>query len=131
MDALSEALRAVRVTSALFFNGEFSAPWRFETPSQDKVAPVVSPGSEHLVLFHLVTDGHARVRASGQEEVALTAGDIVAFPHGDAHQLWNGRTTKLFPGKRLLPKLAAGEMATEKWGANGPVTRIICGYRGC
>jgi AraC-like DNA-binding protein len=131
MDALSEALRAVRVTSALFFNGEFSAPWRFKTPSQDKVAPLVSPGSEHLVLFHLVTDGHATARTSGEEEVALTAGDIVAFPHGDAHELWNGRTTRLFPGKRLLPKLSAGEVATEKWGGNGPVTRIICGYFGC
>jgi AraC-like DNA-binding protein len=31
----------------------------------------------------------------------------------------------------LLPKLAADEMATEKWGGNGPVTRIICGYFGC
>jgi hypothetical protein len=26
MDALSEAMRAVRVTGALFFNGEFAAP---------------------------------------------------------------------------------------------------------
>src|SRR5687767_7292203 len=65
MDALSEAMRAVRLTSALFFNGEFSAPWRFATPAQDKVAPVVSPQSERLVLFHLVTDGEATARTAG------------------------------------------------------------------
>ncbi len=131
MDALSEAMRAVRVTSALFFNGEFSAPWRFAQPSQDKVAASVSPESERLVLFHLVTDGHATARTAGHDEVALTAGDIVVFPHGDAHEMWNGRTSKLFPATRLLPKLAKGEMAAEKWGGNGPVTRIICGYLDC
>lgn len=131
MDALSEALRVVRITSALFFNGEFAAPWRFATPPQDKVAPVVSPESEHLVLFHLVTDGSATARTADHDEVALTAGDIVAFPHGHAHELWNGRTSELFPGARLLPKLKNGELATEKWGGDGPVTRIVCGYFGC
>lgn len=131
MDALSEAMRAVRVTSALFFNGEFSAPWRFATPSQDKVAPTVSPDSERLVLFHLVTDGEAIARTDGHDDVVLTAGDIVVFPHGDAHEMWNGRTSKRFPATRLLPKLAKGELAAEKWGGSGAVTRIICGYLGC
>jgi AraC-like DNA-binding protein len=131
MDALSEAMRAVRITSALFFNGEFTAPWRFATPSQDRVAPTVSPQSERLVLFHLVTDGHATARTAAHDEVSLTAGDIVVFPHGDAHEMWNGRTSKLFPATRLLPKLAKGELAAEKWGGNGPATRIICGYLGC
>ncbi|RPH48361.1 MAG: AraC family transcriptional regulator, partial [Lysobacterales bacterium] len=126
-----EAMRAVRVTSALFFNGEFAAPWRFATPAQDRVAATVSPDSERLVLFHLVTDGNATARAAGHDEVALTAGDIVVFPHGDAHEMWNGRTSRLFPATRLLPKLAKGELAAEKWGGNGPVTRIICGYLGC
>lgn len=131
MDALSEALRVVRITSALFFNGEFAAPWRFATPAQDKVTPVVSPQSERLVLFHLVTEGAATARTADHDEVMLSAGDIVAFPHGHAHELWNGHTSALFPGHRLLPTLAKGELATEKWGGDGPVTRIICGYFGC
>ena len=48
MDALSEAMRAVRVTGALFFNGEFAAPWRFATPAQDQIRPKISPDSERL-----------------------------------------------------------------------------------
>lgn len=131
MDALSEAMRAVRITSALFFNGEFSAPWRFATPAQDKLAPVVSPGSERLVLFHLLTDGQATARTADHDEVALTAGDIVVFPRGDAHELWNGRTSKRFPGSRLVPRLSKGEFATERWGGGGTVTGIVCGYLGC
>lgn len=131
MDALSEAMRAVRITGALFFNGEFAAPWRFITPVQDQLRPVISPESDRLVLFHLVTEGHASARTSGHGEVSLAAGDIVVFPHGDAHELWNGKASRLFPGERLLPKLAKGELAAEKWGGDGPVTRIICGYLGC
>lgn len=118
MDALSEAMRAVRVTGALFFNGEFAAPWRFATPAQDQIGPKISPDSERLVLFHLVTDGHASARAAGHDEVSLAPGDIVVFPHGDAHEMWHGRTSKVFPGTRLLPKLAKGELAAEKWGGN-------------
>jgi AraC-like DNA-binding protein len=131
MDALSEAMRAVRVTGALFFNGEFAAPWRFATPAQDQIRSRISPDSERLVLFHLVTEGHATARIAGHDEVSLVPGDIIVFPHGDAHEIWQGRTSKLFPGARLLPKLANGEVAAEKWGGNGPVTRIICGYLGC
>lgn len=131
MDALSEALRAVRVTSALFFSGEFSAPWRFATPSQDKVSAVVSPESERLVLFHFVTEGRATAGTADHDEVDLAAGDIVVFPRGDAHELWNGQASGLFPGERLLPKLSQGEFATEKWGGNGPLTRVVCGYFGC
>ena len=131
MDALSEAMRAVRITGALFFNGEFAAPWRFATPAQEQIRPTISPDSERLVLFHLVTEGQASARVAGHDEVGLDAGDIVVFPHGDAHELWHGRTSRLFPGKRLLPALAKGELATEKWGGDGPVTRIICGYLGC
>jgi AraC-like DNA-binding protein len=63
--------------------------------------------------------------------VILVPGDIVVFPYGDAHEMWNGRTTTLFPSARILPKLAKGELAGEKWGGKGPVTQIICGYFGC
>ncbi|MEO8411554.1 MAG: hypothetical protein ABI478_13380, partial [Propionivibrio sp.] len=39
MDALSQTLNAVRMTGAIFFNAEFTAPWGFTTPSAPKVAP--------------------------------------------------------------------------------------------
>ena len=131
MDALSEALRAVRVTSAFFFSGEFTAPWRFATPAQDKLAPRLAPESEHLVLFHLVTDGVASARTRGHDNLSLAPGDVVIFPHGDAHEMWNGQGAKLFPSTRLSPSLAQGDLAHERWGGGGPMTRIICGYFGC
>lgn len=131
MDALSEAMRAVRVTGALFFNGEFSAPWRFATPSQDAIRAAMASDSERLVLFHLVTEGRASARVDGRDALRLEAGDIVVFPHGNAHEVWHGRTSRLFPGARLASTLAQGGLATEKWGGGGDATRIVCGYLGC
>jgi AraC-like DNA-binding protein len=131
MDALSEALRSVHVTSALFFSGEFSAPWRFATPGQDKLAPTLSPESEHLVVFHLVTGGKATARTGGHDSVSLSSGDLVIFPHGDAHEMSNGKGAKLFPSTRLGLRLSRGELAHEKWGGGGAETGIVCGYFGC
>ena len=36
MDVLSEVLRVVRLEGALFFNGEFSAPWCFRSSDQPR-----------------------------------------------------------------------------------------------
>ena len=57
MDALSEALASVRMTGAIFYHAECTAPWGFRVPHVQKVAHVLAPGTERLVSYHLVTDG--------------------------------------------------------------------------
>src|SRR5487761_678806 len=94
MDVVSEVLRAVRLEGALFFNAEFSAPWCICTSQTAEMAPYLAPGAGHLILYHFLTDGHAYVRFAGGRREELTAGDIVVFPHGDAHILGNGSPEK-------------------------------------
>ncbi len=131
MDALSEALRGVRITGALFFNAEYGAPWGFASPPSATVAPLLAPGTEHLVFFHLLTEGQATASVPGHDGVPLQAGDIVVFPHGDAHHLWNGRVRELHDSSELLPKLLTGSVVSERGGGGGAVTRFVCGYFGC
>ena len=57
MDALSEALAAVRMTGAIFYHAECSSPWGFRVPPLHDVAHVLAPGTERLVSCHLVTEG--------------------------------------------------------------------------
>ena len=92
MDALSEALASVRMTGAIFYHAECTAPWGFAVPHLRKVAHMLAPGTERLVSYHLVTDGKAIVRFQGGEgDIAIAAGDILIIPHGDAHTVSNGR----------------------------------------
>ena len=85
MDVLSQALCAVRMTGAIFINAEFSAPWGFESPPARRLAPVLAPGAERLIVYHLVTEGEASARMGGMPPLSLAAGDVVIIPHGHPH----------------------------------------------
>src|SRR5690242_5744223 len=93
MDVLSEVLKAVRLDGALFYNGEFSAPWSVRSPQSSFVAPYVTAGSRHVIIYHLLTEGRAWARLEDGPLVSLAAGDLVVFPHGDAHLMGNGAYT--------------------------------------
>ena len=55
-----------------------------------RVTLTLAPGASHIVIYHLVVDGSARARLEGGPDVGLSPGDIVVFPHGDAHHLSGG-----------------------------------------
>ena len=94
MDVLSEVLKVVKLQGAMFFNGEFSSPWSFCSPPSHAVAPYVAPAAGHVIIYHLLTEGRASARLVDGERIILDAGDIVIFPHGDAHFIENGPPTK-------------------------------------
>jgi AraC-like DNA-binding protein len=131
IDPLSEALRGVRLTGAVFLDAELGSPWGFASPAASTVAHLLAPESEHLVLFHLLVEGRANARVPGHETLTLEPGDIVIVPRGDAHELWNGPVTELSDSSALLPQILGGSLLTERGGGDGPVTKFICGYIGC
>ncbi len=61
MDALSETLRVVRLVGAIFINGKFTAPWCYQSPHADALAPMLEPDAERIVIFHLITEGECHV----------------------------------------------------------------------
>lgn len=132
MDVLSELLKAVKLDGAVFFNGEFSAPWCVREPDSCTMASYLSARSTHVIIFHLISEGrgYARVEQDGRP-VPLTAGDIVMFPHGDAHLMGNGpAVTPIDSAKQLRQVLAEGRMLSQ-FGGGGELTRLICGYMTC
>lgn len=130
-DPLSEALRSVRLSGAIFLDAELSAPWGFASPPASAGARLLTPSADHLILFHLLVEGAATARIVGQGRVALEPGDIAVLPRGDAHELWNGRVTQLVDSSALLPKILEGTLVSERGGGGGPTTKFICGYIGC
>ena len=130
-DPLSEALRSVRLSGAIFLDAELSAPWGFASPPASAGARLIAPSAEHLILFHLLVEGEATARIPGQAGVALEEGDIAVLPRGDAHELWNGRGAELIDSSALLPRILEGGVVSERGGGGGRLTRFICGYIGC
>jgi len=102
MDALSEALRSVRMTGAIFLDAEFTAPWSFRSPLAQQAAPVVAPGTEQLIIYHLVIDGMAWVKIAGEPDLPVEAGEIVIIPHGEEHLFGNGTPDTVFDGAATL-----------------------------
>src|SRR5688572_23622268 len=117
-DLLSEALRSVRLTGAIFLDAELGMPWGFAAPPTSATAHLLAPTAEHLVLFHLLVEGRATARVPGYDSVALEAGDIVVLPRGDAHELWNGSVRELTDSSSLLPKILSGAIASERGGGS-------------
>ncbi|MGE5172184.1 MAG: AraC family transcriptional regulator [Rudaea sp.] len=94
-DPLSELLRAVRLRGAIFYYVDGIAPWVAEAPPAREIAPAILPGAEHLIEYHVVTQGNCWGAIAGEAPVALSAGDIIMFPQGDAHVMSSA------PGMRL------------------------------
>jgi AraC-like DNA-binding protein len=130
MDALSEALNAVRMTGAIFYHAECTAPWGFRVPHVQDVAHVLAPGTERLVSYHLVTEGRAVV-SFAESTVPVSAGDVLIIPHGDAHTVSNGSPSKFVDSGSTLGKFLAGDLTTMRLGGGGETTRFVCGYFGC
>jgi hypothetical protein len=59
MAAFSEMLSGVRLTGAMFFSAEFSAPWQLSTPHCRVLASTLAPGTPHIVIYHFVVDDTA------------------------------------------------------------------------
>ena len=129
MDALSEVLHAVKLEGALFFNAEFTAPWGVRSPSAAEVNAFLGRGGRHLIMFHLLTGGRAQTRVeNGTHSEELAAGDIVVFPHGDAHILSNGAPARIVDNGKHLKKVFSQGLTLCRDGGGGEATRFVCGY---
>ena len=122
MDALSETLRVVRLVGAIFINARFTAPWCYQSPRADAAAPLLEPGAERVVIFHLITEGECWVELAGQPALHLVAGDAILFPQGDAHRMTSQPGLQPASGARLDAVLARRPRQLA-YGGGGPTTR--------
>ena len=133
IDVLSDVLRAVRLTGAVYFDFDLSSPWVLEAPPSREIASRVMPGAQRVIEYHLIARGHAWGHAVGQEPIRLRQGDVLVFPQGDAHVLSSApgmRATApasltMFTRRSTLP------MVYEYGGGGAERADIICCFLGC
>jgi AraC-like DNA-binding protein len=131
-DTLSDVLRAVRLRGAVFFAVDATAPWVTETPAAPEIAPLIIPGADHLIDYHVVTSGSCWGGIVGEPAVRLEAGDIIVFPQGSAHVMSSA------PGMRGVPDVSVYRRSEEQRpmtirpdGGGRERAEVICGFLGC
>ena len=131
MDAFSEILGGVVLKGALFFSAEFSAPWAFNSPPAQDLAPVLAPRAPHLLIYHFLIEGSGVVRLENGSALRLEAGDVIVLPHGDAHEMCSAEGVGDKQTQAMLAKLQARDLSTMQAGGGGEVTRFVCGFMAC
>jgi AraC-like DNA-binding protein len=133
-DALSDIFRTVRMTGAVFFSVTAKAPWVAEQCSPEMVLPLILPGAEHMISYHIVTEGScfASLLDTDAEPIEIHAGEVIVFTRGDPHVMSSA------PGMRADPMCADSLVDgiqlpyVVSFGGDGPTTaKVICGFLAC
>lgn len=131
MDVLSDVLRVVRLSGAVFFTADFSSPWAIESPIPEKLPSAVTPGAECVVLFHILVDGECEVACQGHPVARMEAGDVIVFPRGDQHTMRSHRTIAATPITSILAPWTSDGPPQLSHGGGGTTSRFVCGYLNC
>ena len=136
MDAVSDVLRAVRLSGAVYLNGEFTEPWCVIGQGEAALYTAFLPRSERVVSYHLITEGRccAQLANDPNSVIHLNAGELLVVPQGEAHII--GSNLDLSPTS-AAPLLASqlettpGQVMKLSYGGGGTRTRLICGFLAC
>jgi AraC-like DNA-binding protein len=87
---------------------------------------------QHLISYHVVTAGHCFGGLIGEEPLRLEAGDVIVFPHGDAHVMSSapGMPARLDLDRYRRPGVRL-PVAVRVDGHAGERTHLVCGFLGC
>jgi AraC-like DNA-binding protein len=128
MDVLSDVLRVVRLSGAVFFTADFSSPWGLESPAPGTLTSALMPGAECLVLFHILVEGNCEVVCRGLPVTSMESGDVVVFPRGDWHTMRSGGAAATTPLTSIFTPGMHDEPPLLSYGGGGPSSRFVCGY---
>ncbi|MGF6919978.1 AraC family transcriptional regulator [Paraburkholderia sp. 40] len=136
MDAVSDVLRAVRLSGAVFLNGTFTAPWCLIGRTDASLCGAYLPPSERVVSYHLIMEGSCWTKLADDPGSAIHvhAGELIVVPQGETHIIGSAIDISPVPSDSLLAgqiATAPGEVMTLSYGGGGAVTRIVCGFLAC
>jgi AraC-like DNA-binding protein len=135
VDVLSEVLREVRLTGALYFDVGAGAPWVATTPGAATICPAIMPGFEHVIAFHIMLEGRAWATLADNSEpsVCLEIGDGVIVARGDCHSMGSEAGRHSLPNPELYHKPIGGTLpyVLREFGGGGERSRFACAFLGC
>jgi AraC-like DNA-binding protein len=132
VDVLSDVLRAVRLTGAVYFDFDLSSPWVLEAPPSREIVGKVMPGAQRVIEYHLLASGKGWGHVAGHSPMRLSEGDMFLVPQGDAHTLSSApglrSTLDMSPFAQPFRELP---VAYEIGGGGPERARVVCCFLGC
>ena len=123
---LGTTLEQIRLAGAIFFRGEFTDEFAFESAPL-AFASALGPHADRLILFHIVADGECWVAMDDGIRHWASAGDVIVMPYGGRY-LMGGRGPAE-PVRLPFPGLPPWEdIPVVRQGGGGQRTDVVCGY---
>lgn len=115
MDVLTDLFNEMYLSGEVVARFDVTAPWGIAMPSQ-------------AGIFHAIDEGECWVRmASDGELFKASAGDVVVFPQGAAHDMADSPSSITRPLQDALCGRAEDSFVCPYGGGEGPQTTFICG----
>jgi AraC-like DNA-binding protein len=126
-DSLQLALDGLRLEGAVFLRAEYQESWAYESMPGPATAALLHPGSDRVILFHLVASGTCWVAVDGEKHWAQR-GDVIVLPYGHQHQMGGIEAAQPVPIATFMQPPPWAEMPVLRYGRGGNQTDVVCGY---
>src|SRR5258708_19520815 len=126
-DALSEMLRSVRLTGAVFLSARLTAPFGIVSPKRyDERMPMAH--LRHISVFHLVAEGDCGIETASGAKRQVGAGDLLLLPFADQHRFYKGTAPDMVFDPSLIRQGPIEGVWTVDYGGGGAGTRPGSGF---
>jgi AraC-like DNA-binding protein len=127
-DLFDAALERLRLAGAIFLRAEYHEPWAYQSLPGPDTAAILRPGTDRVILFHVVSSGTCWVQVDGQVKHWAAAGDVIVLPYGDQHTMGGVGLSDVVPLTTFLQPPPWTRMPVLQLGRDGARTDIVCGY---
>ena len=137
MDPLSDVLRIVKLTGAVFHLVDASFPWGVEIPPVSAYSAIILPRAQHIISYHIILNGAGWAVVPGAGCIWFEANDILVLPHGEQYSLlstpeqqpeYDVDATITFFREWMAGKLP---FVTREGGGHVGGAEYVCGFLGC
>lgn len=131
MDALSDVLRVVRVSRAVFVRAECSSPWAIGSPPPERRDPFLALHAECVAILGFVVEGQCIVETAQRLATNLASGDVILFPQGSAHTMRSADAAARPRVDAVFPRASHEVLQEVSCGGGGTRSSIFCACLTC
>ena len=125
-DLLSEMLKSVRLTGAVFLNARLTTPFGVVDPkSYAQRTPMAR--LRHVSILHLIVSGQCEFESAGERR-SVSSGDLIFHPFPDQYKFWSGSPDRIADASEIVQPGPIEGVWTVNYGGGGDEVRMVCGF---